>query len=60
MLKDFISAIRGGICGAMGNRNINKDEGRKLWNIDANNLYGYALMQILPYKEFRFTNITLD
>ena len=30
MLKDFISAIRGGICGVMDNRKINKDEVRKV------------------------------
>ena len=57
MMLDFISAMRGGICGVMGNRRINKDEGRKLWYIDANNLYRYALVQNLPYKDFR---VTLD
>ena len=58
MLKDFISAIRGGICGVMGNRYIKSQ--RSIWYIDANNLYGYALMQKLPYKDFSFTNVTLD
>ena len=29
MLKDFIGAMRGGICGVMGNRKINKNENRK-------------------------------
>ena len=37
MLKDFLSAIRGGISGVMGNRKTNKDEDRELWYIDANN-----------------------
>ena len=30
MLKDFIGAMRGGICGVFGNRKINKNENRKL------------------------------
>ena len=80
ILKDFISAMRGGICGVMGNKFIKSqsqshsqrsmaehgeawtkshDRG-SLWYIDANNLYGYALMQKLPYKDFEYSNTTLD
>ena len=33
---------------------------RSIWYIDANNLYGYALMQKLPYKDFEYSNATLD
>ena len=33
---------------------------RSIWYIDANNLYGYALMQKLPYKDFEYSNSTLD
>ena len=33
---------------------------RSMWYIDANNLYGYALMQKLPYKDFEYSNTTLD
>ena len=33
---------------------------RSIWYIDANNLYGYALMQMLPYKDFEYSNTTLD
>ena len=33
---------------------------RNIWYIDANNLYGYAMMQKLPYKDFQFTTTTLD
>ena len=29
-----------------------------IWYIDANNLYGYAMMQKLPYKDFQFTTAT--
>ena len=89
ILKDFISAMRGGICGVMGDRYIsNQSQGysqsqrsirepasqmaehgeewtksndpRSIWYIDANNLYGYALMQKLPYKDFENSNATLD
>ena len=34
---------------------------RSIWYIDANNLYGYAMMQKLPYNDFEFiTTTTLD
>ena len=33
---------------------------RNIWYIDTNNLYGYAMMQNLPYKDFQFTTTTLD
>ena len=34
---------------------------RNIWYIDANNLYGYAMMQKLLYKDFEFiTSTTLD
>ena len=88
MLKDFISAKRGGICGVVAKRYINsqsQSQGRShsqsqsqshsqnqcqiqiqnqsqrsILHIDANYLYGYALMQQLPYKDFEYSNVTLD
>ena len=66
MLDDFVEAKRGGICGIMGDRIVNngetamKSHNRNIWYIDANNLYGYAMMQKLPYKDFKFTPTTLD
>ena len=33
---------------------------KSIWYIDANKLYGYALMQKLPYKDFEYSNTTLD
>ena len=85
ILKDFISAMRGGICGVMGDRYIRSQsqsqrsirepasqmaehgeawtkshDRRSIWYIDANNSYGYALMQKLPYKDFEYSNATLD
>ena len=32
----------------------------QIWYIDLNNLYGYAMMQKLPYKDFKFTTTSLD
>ena len=42
-------------------KNMAKHDRRSIWYIDANNLYGYAMMQKLPYKDFQFTvTTTLD
>ena len=66
MLDDFVEAKRGGICGIMGDKIVNNGETwtkshRNIWYIDTNNLYGYAMMQKLPYKDIQFTtNTTLD
>ena len=61
MLDDFVGAKRGGICGTMGDRYINNSDGKSKRYIDANNLYGYAMMQKLHYKDFQFTTTsTLD
>ena len=87
ILKDFISAMRGGICGVMGDRHIRSQnqsqsqrsirepasqmaehgeawtkshDRRSIWYIDANKLYGYELMQNLPYKVFEYSNALLD
>ena len=79
-VKDFISAVRGGICGVMSNRYIKSQiesyrqnqsqsqsqrsmeehDRRSIWCIDANILYGYALMQKPPYKDSEYSNTTLD
>ena len=68
MLDDFVGAKRGGISGIMGDRYIDRQsrfadnsDGKTIWYIDANNLYGYAMMQKLPNKDFEFiTTTTLD
>ena len=60
IIDDFVGAKRGGICGIMGDRYIDNSDGKTIWYIDANNLYGYARMQKLPYKDFQFTTTTLD
>ena len=67
-LDDFVEAKRGGVCGIMGGRFVNREtrlvniseSNKTRWYIDANNLYGYAMMQKLPYKDFEYITITLD
>ena len=64
MLDDFVGAKRGGICGIIGDRYVNSNnmaehDQRSIWYIDANNLYGYAMMQKLPYQDFQFTTTTI-
>ena len=33
---------------------------RSIWYIDTNNLYGYAMMQKLPYKDFKYSDASSD
>ena len=49
--------IRGGISSIMGDRFVKSDENKKLLYKDANNLYGWAMSENLPYDEFKFDNI---
>ena len=42
------------------NRNVAEHDRRSMWYIDANNLYGYAMMQKLPYKDFKCTDTSKD
>ena len=37
-----------------------REPASQIWYIDANNLYGYAMMQKQPYKDFKFTTTSLD
>ena len=41
-------------------RSMAQHDQRSIQYIEANNLYGYALRQTLPYKKFSFTDISLD
>ena len=62
LLDDFVAAKRGRICGIMGDRFVNRgtrlvnisESNKTLWKLDANNLYGCAMMQKLPYKDFEY------
>ena len=44
--------IRGGCSSGMGDRHVESDENTKLFYIDANNLYGWAMSQYLPTGNF--------
>ena len=66
LLDDFVEAKRVGISGIMGdiyinhsNRSIRKPASQ-IWYIDANNIYGYAMMQKLPYKGFEYYSTSPD
>lgn len=58
----FEKAIRGGVSGVLGDRyfNINDNPGYKLLYIDANNLYGWAMMEPQPYGIFELTEVIDD
>ena len=55
----FEKAIRGGVSGVLGDRyfNINDNPGYKILYIDANNLYGWAMMEPQPYGFFELTEV---
>ena len=56
--KDLIllieSNIRGGISSVMGDRYVKSDENNKILYMDATNLYGHSMSQMLPYDEIKF------
>ena len=58
--KDMIllleNNIRGGISSVMGDRYIKSDKNKKNLYIDANNLYGWAMSESLPYDEIKLDN----
>ena len=58
--KDMIllleNNIRGGISSVMGDRYIKSDKNKKILYIDANNLYGWAMSESLPYDEIKLDN----
>ena len=64
--KDMIllleNGIRGGISGVMGDRYVKSDENTNILYVDANNLYGFAMSQSLPYDEIKFEteNVCLE
>ena len=46
--------ICGGISIVSGSRYIKSDENKKILFFDANNLYGWAMSESLPYDEIKF------
>ena len=53
--KDLIltreNIIHGGISSNMGDRYVKSDENKKINYIDATNMYGHSMSQVLPYDE---------
>ena len=63
--KDMIllleNNIRGGISSVMGDRYVKSDENKKILYFDANNLYGWAMSQYLPYDGKKYVdNVNLE
>ena len=58
--KDVILLLeinnKGGISSVMGDRYVKSDDHKNILYIDANNLYGWAMSQYLPYDEIKFDN----
>ena len=53
--------IRGGVSSIMGSRYVKSDEDKKILYVDANNLYGWAMSEYLPYDEIKFDrNVKLE
>ena len=55
----------GGICGVMGDRYVNSNnmaehDQRSIWYIDANDLYGYAMMQKLPFASYASLHMAMQ
>ena len=44
----------------MGDRNVKSDETEKIIYIDATNLYGHSMSQVLPYDEIEMWHGHLD
>ena len=51
MILQLENNFRGGVSSVMGGKYVNSDGNKKIFNIDADNLYGWAMSQYLPYDE---------
>ncbi len=61
MLLCIENNIRGGISSVMGDRYVKSNEQTKILYLDANNLYGWAMSQNMPYKDFEFVvDVSID
>ena len=55
------SIVKHGTRSHRGTHFADKSESNKtLWYIEANNLYGSAMMENLPYKDFEYSDTSLD
>ena len=61
--KDMIllleNNIKGGRSSIMGNEYVPSDEFKKILYVDANNLYGWAMSQSLPFEELNSIKILI-
>ena len=51
MILLFGNIIRGSIDSIIGDRYVKSNENKKILYIEANNIYGSALSESLPYEE---------
>ena len=64
--KDMILLLEnnirgGGVSSIMGSRYVESDEDEKILYVDANNFYGWAMSEYLPYSEIKFDrNVKLE
>ena len=56
------NGIRGGISGVMGDRYVESDKDKNILYGDANNFYGFAMSQPLPFDNIKFEteNVCLE
>ena len=50
----FEKDVRREISSVMGDRCVKLDENKKILQVDANNLYVWAMSQFLPYGDIKF------
>ena len=61
MVLTLENNIRGGISSVMLDRYVKSDDNKKIFYIDAKNLYGWALSESFPYDEKKIdTNLKLE
>ena len=59
-LEDNIRGGMGSAMSAMGDRNIKSDEKKKIFYMDATNLYGHSMIQLLSFVEIEMWHGDLD
>ena len=61
IILTFLNNIRGVVSSVKADRYVKSDENKKILYVDANNLYGWAMSEYLPYNENRFDrNVKLE
>ena len=56
----YINNAYGNVNGNSNGNGNDNDNGKTIWYIDANNLYRFAMMQNLPYKDFKYSEKSID